>query len=161
MPYVERDAQSRVVRTYQALQPGVAEELLAEDHPDVLMFRTVETSAEYVIKHNMTLDQYKEYRVALVAGKVNDFVDRRYPPHRQRSLMFLHQIGGTDRKAYVQAVWDWMESVLSYYYGLEDDIAAAANKDDVEAIDVSQAQLDTFDAADPEGTIRGAIAITT
>ena len=44
MVYVERDAQGKVKGVYGPKQPGYAEEELADDHPDILAFRTALTA---------------------------------------------------------------------------------------------------------------------
>ncbi len=39
MPYVERDAENNIVGIYNVPQPGIAEELLADNDPEVITFR--------------------------------------------------------------------------------------------------------------------------
>jgi len=40
MRYVQRDEQKKVVGSYANLQPGYAEEQMAEDHPDLVRYNT-------------------------------------------------------------------------------------------------------------------------
>jgi hypothetical protein len=116
-------------------------------------------SKEQLVADGLTLAAYKAWKIAEINKKIGEYTYSRYQAHRQDTFAFLHQIGGANRKAYIQAVWDWMDDVFDYYYTLEDAVTAAADKPAVAAVAVAQSQLDTFTTNDPLKTIRGARAI--
>lgn len=144
MPWVERDGVNN------QLMPGIAEEFLDETNQEFKEF------IEKTKNASLSLADYKTVKIKDINAQIGAYVFSRYQPHRQDTLAFLHQIGGTNRKAYIQTVWDWMDTVFDYYYTLEDAVVAAADHDAVRAVQVSQSQLDTFTAADPLKTIREA-----
>lgn len=53
MKYVERDKDGIVKGVYACLQPGYAEEMLPDDHPDILKFNDAQAS---IINQGKSID---------------------------------------------------------------------------------------------------------
>jgi hypothetical protein len=77
MPFVQRDLSSRVIGCYAQLQSGIAEQFLADDHPDVLAFFAPKTQDERAAmavdaKERLAfeIDYDQESRLRVIEGKV-------------------------------------------------------------------------------------------
>ena len=99
----------------------------------------------------------RTYRLAVAA---TGYIGAHYPEPSQRSLLALHlsthASGLLNRRAYIQAAIDWVESVLQDYRVRSAEIAAAATPAEVAAIGWD---FTPFDATDPLATVVGALAI--
>jgi hypothetical protein len=98
-----------------------------------------------------TLDKLKLQRATELSVATRAYVEVHYASHRQQTLTYLHTSGGANRKAQIQLVWNWINSVFDYYYTKEDEIVAAPDEATLFAITWSFTQ---FDASDPLKTIR-------
>lgn len=69
MPYVERDSQNNIIAVYKHKQPGIAEERLADDDVELIVFYspTQEQIIEDALADTETIGQ--------VARKVEDLID--------------------------------------------------------------------------------------
>lgn len=104
------------------------------------------------------LNTLKEYKISRLGIEVRGYVETRYPVHKQRTLTHIAATGNQAQKNYVQPAWDWIHSVLSYYYEKEDALIAAADNEAVYEI-VWEPGLE-FTASDPLVTIREALSLS-
>lgn len=86
--------------------------------------------------------------------------DDKYPPARQRTLTYLladaRDTGKTNRMAYIEPLWTWIDSIFNLFYSKRDEIVACGS---VAAVDAVTWDLTTFDATDPAISIEAARAI--
>lgn len=103
-----------------------------------------------------TLNELKLQRALGLSADTRTYVELHYVQYRQQTFTYLHTSGGANRRAQIQQIWDWINSVFDYYYTKEDEITAAANEAALAAITWSFSQ---FDVTDPVKTIRVVRAI--
>jgi hypothetical protein len=96
------------------------------------------------------------------AADVTAYLGSRYPEPAQRSLMALQEDARNrvtpllNRAAYIQAVVDWVKTVLDYYKDKRAEIDGAATRTALAAVTWD---FTTFTASDPLRTVPGAMAI--
>lgn len=91
---------------------------------------------------------------------VRGFIEQQYPPHRQRTLDYLRQSaaidGLTNRRDYVDGLWAWIDTLVTYFYSKRDEVLAKTTVAEIEAVTTDFAP---FLATDPAVTIEAARAI--
>jgi len=102
----------------------------------------------------------KKARLGAMKTEVTEYINAHYDPGQQNTLnaLWIEGIskGWDNRKASVQSVMDWVNSVLAYFYQKKDAIFAAADQDALDAVEVDFSQ---FDAGDPGVAIQDVIGI--
>lgn len=97
----------------------------------------------------------KKERLLAMKTEVSEYINAHYDQGQQNTLnaLWIEGIskGWPNRKAAVQAVMDWVNVVLAYFYQKKDAIFAAADQAALDAIEIDFSQLD---AADPKVTIQ-------
>lgn len=116
----------------------------------------MDPAEEAALDATRTLNILKSQRATELSIATRAYVEAHYASHRQQTFTYLHSSGGANRKAQIQLVWDWINSVFDYYYTKEDEIVAAPNEATLFAITWSFTQ---FDVTDPLKTIRVVKAI--
>lgn len=100
------------------------------------------------------LSAKKDFAIYKLTKECRDFVGIRYSEERQRTFTYMMIEAGTNRKAYIRSIWDWIDTVLDYFYEKEDAITNAADEDALGAITWDFGG--TFTGTDPMRTLRGA-----
>jgi len=85
-----------------------------------------------------TLDELKEYKLAKLKKEFEDFICSHYNQGTQASFLSLYQIakdsGNTDVINEIQKVWDWISSVMAYYYQTKNEIRNAETEEALDEI---------------------------
>ena len=109
---------------------------------------------------NTHLWDARNLRSEEVAGKAFDFIQSRYPTHKQQFFQALFTeaiaLGLTNRIAYIQQLLDWCKGVVAYTSTLDDELENIVSAKD---IDEFASDFSSFEDTDPEVTIKGALAI--
>lgn len=106
---------------------------------------------------SFTLTELKTQKILKLTEECKGYIETHYEDHRQRTFTFLYANGLTNRKAYIQEVWDWIDDVFTEYYSKKADIIAAADESALNAITWDLPT--SFDASDPLKTIEAARTI--
>lgn len=125
----------------------------------ILLERTTQEKAEYDAAELMS---YKFDRVKAWAQQVTTFVEDKYNPAQQNTILALQvdalTRGLTNRAAYFNKLTVWVnDQILEYYYKKQDEIIAAK---DMPAIAAIVFDLNQFHATDPGLKIRTGRAIS-
>ena len=112
----------------------------------------------WVVVSDLTVS--KKVRILELKTAITEYIGAHYDSGQQNTLnaLWIEGISKSwpNRKAKVQLVMDWVNSVLTYFYQKKDAIVAAADQAALDAINVDFLQ---FDASDPEVTIQDVISI--
>ncbi len=108
----------------------------------------------------INLDRAKEIKITDLSFQIKDFVEIRYPAHRQRTLtlLLIQGVAGglVNRIAYIQPVMDWMQTLITYFYAQRDQILLMTALAEIE---VYEPDLVSFANTDPQISIEGAASI--
>jgi hypothetical protein len=109
---------------------------------------------------NTHLGDARNHRSERIATKAFDFIQLRYPAHKQQFFQALFTeaiaLGLTNRTAYIQELLDWCKSVVGYTNALDDELVNIVSAKD---IDEFSSDFSSFEDTDPQITIKGALAI--
>lgn len=101
----------------------------------------------------------KKERLYELRTLVTEYIGSHYDSGAQNTLnaLWIEGIskGWTNRKAKVQSVMDWVNTVLAYFYAQKDAILSAGNPEQLETISSDFSQ---FDAVDPLVTVQSVMA---
>jgi len=82
-------------------------------------------------KDEESLIEIKNEKTAVLKKELQNFIYSHYDQGTQASFIALHQQAkeqnNTEVIAQIQKVWDWIQSVLDYYYSKKEAIANATN----------------------------------
>jgi len=102
------------------------------------------------------LADWKAQCKANLALECKVYIESKCPAHNQNTLNGLYVEAATNRKAHIKELWDWIETVIAYNQGKQDDIAEAADESAASAITQDFA---AYDATWPNVTIASVRAI--
>jgi len=120
--------------------------------PGVMLDRINKADPEHLAKHGIVIEEYTppepspptpEEVWTRLNAEVNSYLFQKYDSGTQLSFTALYARADTPQvaKAAIQAVWDWQETVLNYYYDKKDLILAG---------DISvEWDFSSFDGTDP------------
>ena len=109
---------------------------------------------------NTHLEDARNLRSERISTKAFDFIQLRYPAHKQQFFQALFTeaiaLGLTNRTAYIQQLLDWCKSVVTYTNTLDDELANIVS---AQEIDEFSSDFSSFEDTDPQVTVKGALAI--
>ena len=96
----------------------------------------------------------------MLSEKAADFINSRYPVHKQQMLQALLTEAVFESKQnranYIKRLLNWTKSVVAYISAVEQQVASADTFQEIASI---QANFEAFEETDPEITISEALQI--
>jgi len=84
------------------------------------------------------LDELKQQKLRQLKQELQDFIYSHYDQGTQASFTALYQQAkeqnNTDTLSQIQKVWDWINSVLDYYYSVKNTIKNVTTQDELDGI---------------------------
>ena len=102
----------------------------------------------------MTLTEYKGIiQLPQINADVNEYINNYYDVGTQQTFTAIYTKRSTPDTArnYLDPVWDWIETVMTYYYGKKTDITNATTLTALRAITWD---FETFDATKPNVSLQ-------
>lgn len=106
------------------------------------------------------LNPLKKDKSESLSKKAADFIESKYPPHKQQMLQALLTEavfdGKTNRVNYIKQLLSWVKSVVAFIAAIESQLETADTIKEVVSI---KANFDAFEETDPQITISEALKI--
>jgi hypothetical protein len=111
-------------------------------------------------KDKYLLEPQRKNKTDMLSEKAADFINSRYPVHKQQMLQALLTEAVFESKQnranYIKRLLNWTKSVVAYISAVEQQVASADTFQEIASI---QASFEAFEETDPEITISEALQI--
>jgi len=98
-------------------------------------FENIDDLINAGIPEDVILEHLKQDKLSQLKQELQNFIYSHYDQGTQASFSALYQIAkeqnNTNALSQIQKVWDWINSVLDYYYSKKEAIINATTRDDL------------------------------
>jgi hypothetical protein len=150
LPYIDIKPPYNLDTQYLIHETVIGEESVIETYT-INDYSSEELDSRLSAEQETILNQINE--------DVNTYINTYYDIGTQQSFTAIYiKYNTPELKTYLDPVWDWIQSIMTYYYGKKQDIT---NAEDISTLKIITWDFTTFDATKPDVSLQALMSLLT